>query len=159
MDYVVQLIMAFLGSAGFSMLFRLRRELFLPACFGGMLGWGVYLIGTGLIWDGIFMPTFAASAFAAVYSEQLAIRLRVPATVLFIPAVVPLIPGSCLYYTMSYAVRKEWEQAGAYWYLTIQYALGIAIGMSLVYAIYQMRRNIHDRISDKQSERSARGAE
>lgn len=156
MESINQLILAFLGSAGFSMLFKLRKALFVPACIGGMFCWGVYLIGANLIWEGIFVPTLAASAFAAFYSEQLAMKLKVPATILFIPAVVPLIPGSCLYYTMSYAVRKEWEQAGAYWSLTIQYALGIAIGMSLVYAIYQMRRNVHDYFFDKQSERSAR---
>lgn len=144
-EYVCQLVTAFLGSAGFSLLFKIRKELLFPASFGGMLCWGVYLVGANLILEGIFAPTFAASAFAAVYSEQLAIKMKVPATILFIPTVVPLIPGSCLYYTMSYAVRKEWEQAGAYGYLTIQYALGIAIGMSLIYAIYQMRRNIRER--------------
>ena len=145
MEYVCQLVTAFLGSAGFSLLFKIRKELLFPASFGGMLCWGVYLISANLFLEGIFAPTFAASAFAAVYSEQLAIRMKVPATVLFIPAVVPLIPGSCLYETMSYAVRKEWEQAGAYGYLTLQYALGIAIGMSLVYAVYQMRRNIREK--------------
>ena len=50
-----------------------------------------------------------------------------------IPAVVPLIPGAPLYYTMSFAVASDWAQVTAYALRTGQFALGIAAGMCVTW--------------------------
>ena len=41
---IMQLAMAFAGSVGFTVLFRLRRQLIIPASLGGCLSWGIYLL-------------------------------------------------------------------------------------------------------------------
>lgn len=138
---VLQLITAFAGSLGFGMLFHLRRKLLMPAAVGGMLCWGVYLLAIQWL-EGILVPSLLASAFAALYAELLARRLRAPATIFLIPTVVPMIPGSTLYYAMSHAVRGEWAEARSFGAQTVQYALGIAIGISLVWALMEMARNL-----------------
>lgn len=135
---MIQLITAWIGSLGFGMIFRLRKQLLFPASLGGMICWGIYLLGSE-IWTGIFFPTLIASACATLYAECLARAMKAPATIFLIPAVVPLIPGSTLYYTMSYAVRGILDQSGIYGMQTLLFALGISGGMCLIWAIFEMR--------------------
>lgn len=141
MTIAVQLITAFFGAMGFSFLFHVRGRLILPAALGGMLEWGVYLIGIRLL-DGVFLPCLIASAFSAVYAEVLARLMKAPATVFFLPTIVPLIPGSSLYYMMHYAVQGDMMLSRTYRELTVQYALGIAAGISLVWAVVDMLHKI-----------------
>lgn len=136
--YIVQLIAALLGSAGFAMLFHVRGKLVLPAGIGGMLCWGTYLLAEHYL-GGLLIPSVIGSAFAALYAEFLARKMKAPATLFFVPTVISMIPGSTLYYSMSYAVRKDWEQARIYGSNTLQYALGIAIGICLVWAFLTMK--------------------
>ena len=103
LNTILQLVMAFIGSMGFSIIFRLRRQLIIPASLGGFFSWAIYLLCSNGI-DGVFVPCLIASAFAALYSEILARLMKAPVTLFILPAVVPLIPGSSLYYAMSSAV-------------------------------------------------------
>ena len=43
-NVILQLVMAFVGSLGFAMLFRLRRALWISASLGGVFCWGGYLL-------------------------------------------------------------------------------------------------------------------
>ena len=141
MNNGVQLIMAFLGSAGFAMLFHLRKELMPVASFGGLFCWLVYLICEPVM-RGYFFPSFVASACGAFYAEALARILKVPSTPLFVVAVVPLIPGSTLYYAMDQVVHGYLSLAGTYGLRTIQCALGIGGGMSVAWAACDLSRKL-----------------
>lgn len=134
-EVIIQLTTAFAGSLGFCMMFRLRRGLWFPASVGGFLCWGVYLLGNGF-GLGIFAAAFLASAFAAMYAEILARLMKAPATLFLLPAVVPLVPRGALFYTMSYAVEGNLALSGEYGASTVQYALGIACGMCIVWALF-----------------------
>ena len=148
MRVIIQLCAAFLGAMGFALLFNTKKEKILPASFGGVLEWGIYLLCARYM-DGIFVPCLIASAFCALYAEVLARGLKAPATVFFVPSIVPMIPGSGLYYAMSYAVQKDWGMARKQGFLTAQYALGIALGISLVWALIHMLRVISAEIRQR----------
>lgn len=134
---ILQLATAFLGAMGFGLMFHLRIRHLIPAALGGCLTWGIYLV-TSYLGEDIFFPSLIASAFATLFAENMARIYKAPATLYLIIAEVPLIPGSSLYYAMSYAVRNEWVESRIYGYKTMQYALGIALGMFLVWALYDM---------------------
>ena len=138
---IIQLIAAFLGSLGFAMLFHLRRGLLFPASLGGFFSWGLYLLGMQ-VWESVFAACLAAAAFSAFYGEILARLMRAPATLFFIPAAVPLIPGNPLYQTMSGVAQRDWLMAQHYGLLTIQYALAIALGIILVWSCFVMGTRI-----------------
>ena len=53
---------------------------------------------------------------------------------------VPLIPGSSLYYTMSAAVSGNTREISEYGSLTLQYALSIAAGISIVWTFCSIWR-------------------
>lgn len=144
MDTVLQLITAFFGSMGFALIFHIRGNLILPASLGGMLEWGVYLIASHYL-GGIFLPCLVTSAFSAFYAELLARYYKAPATVFFIPAIIPLIPGSKLYYTMSYAVQGRWVISADYRMRTLKITLGIGAGISLVWSLQYMLHKIMEK--------------
>ena len=110
------------------------------AAVGGFICCAFYLIGVSVIWTGIFWPSVLSTAVTALYAEILGRILKIPATAIYTPAVVPLIPGSTLYYTMEAIVHNEWTEAAHMANLTGQYALGMAIGMSLVYTVFSMMK-------------------
>lgn len=133
----IQLITAFLGSLGFSLLFGMRRRHLVWAALGGVLTWGIYLAVAALLREG-FLPNLVASAFAVAWAEIMARVRRTPATQFVIPAIIPLVPGSSLYYAMASAVRGDLEAAKLYGSQTVQVALAIAAGISFVIALRQL---------------------
>jgi uncharacterized membrane protein YjjB (DUF3815 family) len=141
---VLQLSMAFLGSLGFAFIFGLRRKLLIPSSAGGLISWAIFLLCSKFM-AGVFAPCLIASAFSALYAELLARTLKAPVTLFFLPAVVPLIPGSTLYYAMSNVVQGNIDAARHYGTLTVQYALAISAGMSLVWALCVMVSRIRNR--------------
>ncbi len=135
-----ELFLSFGGAVGFSLFFNVPKKRILPAALGGVLCWGIYLFCRSLLDLDILASSFFASAGTFWYAEILARFLSTPAILLFTPASVPLIPGSGLYYTMSFVVRREWDAALGKGWETAQCALGIALGMSIVCAIYDAKR-------------------
>ena len=137
-ESLIQIVTAFVGSLGFALLFGLRRRYVLPAAVGGMLSWGVYLLLSRLL-PSDFLSCLIASACAVLYAELLARLLHTPATVFVIPAVIPLVPGSSLYYAMSCVVQKDFPAAREFGMTTLEFSLAIAAGMSFVLAFRELR--------------------
>lgn len=149
---LIQLISAFLGSAGFALVFNIRISLLFLASLGGFFSWGIFLVVHSLSGN-YFVACFVASAFAALFGEVMARFKKTPASVFFIPGVVSLIPGGSLFYTMSYAVQSDWSKFREYGSLTVQYALGIACGISIAWAIWYMcQQIIMDLLKSRKSE-------
>ena len=148
MEEFIGIFTALIGSLGFSLVFNQRKKHIFFAALGGALSWGAYLLIFRLS-GGIFLSSFLASALVAVYSEILARVKKTPASHYLIVGLIPLIPGSSLYYAMSCAVQGEWQQARAFGYETAQYALGIAVGISIVWALLEILRNILKHVKRK----------
>lgn len=131
---VGQIGLAFLGSLGFSVLFHLRGKKLLLAALGGALSWGLYLLLEPQF-PSDALRYFFSSFFVAVYAEILARILKTPATTFLIPAIVPHIPGGSLYYTMCYALNRDWGAFLAQAFHTILLALCLAMGIIAVLSI------------------------
>jgi len=143
MSIFIQLITALLGSLGFAMIFNIPKKYMLVASVGGLVCWAMYLV-TEVFSAGVFIPSLVASACAAFYAEVTARVVKVPATVIFVSAIIPLIPGSSLFYTMSHAVSGEWDLFSQYGMRTIQYILGISCGISIVWSSGYMIQKIRE---------------
>ena len=143
---IVQLLTSFTGALGFCLVFHLRGRYMFAASLGGLLTCGVYLAAAS-IWSGILLPTLTAAAFAALYAEFLAWFMGAPATLFLIPALlIPLVPGGPIYQAMLhalyYAVQQDMDLSADFARQTALYALGIALGASLVWALADMRRHL-----------------
>jgi uncharacterized membrane protein YjjP (DUF1212 family) len=131
------------GSLGFALFFNVRRGLVVICTIGGICCYAVYLLCTNVFnMQDVFITTLIASVFAAVFSELLSRKTHAPTSVFFIISVIPLVPGRGLYYTMLGVVQQNVAAIGEYGTPTLQTALGIAIGLIMVWAFVQTVRNI-----------------
>ena len=97
---VIQLITGALGSVGFGILFHMKKKYLPLAAAGGFISWMVFLLGKGL-WGNVFLPSLLAGFIVDVYAEILARICKETSTSFFVTSVIPLIPGSTLYYCMN----------------------------------------------------------
>lgn len=77
---------------------------------------------------GDFIACFFAMIIVAFFSEIIARKEKTPTTVILIPCVIPLLPGSAIYYTMLYAISSQLELAKDSALSTLLSGLGIALG-------------------------------
>lgn len=142
MNYALQIITAFLGSLGFSVLFNIRRTKLLIAGLGGMLSWSVYLL-LGLYFDSDPIRYFFAAIFVTVYAEIFARIKKTPTTSYLVPAFIPLIPGGALYNTMKFALHNDWQSFGDTAVYTIQLALALSAGIIVVASVMRMTHALY----------------
>lgn len=135
--YLIQILMAFIGTVGFSVFFTVKKSRIWILGAGGALIWAVFLAvnySTGNEVVGLL----SASATASVIAEIMARVLKSPATVLLLPMLIPLIPGGNLYYTMFHMVQGNTEEFKSYLQLVLSEAASIAIGIILVSSAVQI---------------------
>ena len=99
---IVQIVTALFGSLGFALMFNLGKRNVIPAAINGMCTWIVYILVRNVI-DDVFVPSLAASLWAAVFAEVAARVMKAPANQYLIVGLIPLLPGAPLYYTLSSA--------------------------------------------------------
>lgn len=151
MEIAVQLVTALLGAFGFALLFQLRKGLLVAASIGGLVNWGAYLLVEPWF-DGEFTPCFVAAAVAVVYCEVAARVFKAPVTVFLVPAIVPSVPGSGLFYTMSNIVKKDWAGAKEFGLKTAEFALGIAAGICLAVVVFSIVNTVVHRAKEHKAE-------
>lgn len=140
-SYVIQVFTALMGSLGFAIIFKMKRRHLAAACIGGGTTWIVYLLCVHFGLD-IFFSNLIATLFASAYSEIMRNLCRNPRTVFVIPAVVPLIPGSSLYYAMSELVAENENLAAEHAVQTGLVAGAIAFGILLFTVIFHVVHKI-----------------
>lgn len=129
------------GSLGFALIFRLRPKYLLPATLGGTIGFAVYFLFDWLGFH-IFATNFLAAVAAAIFSEICARALKAPSVVFSIPCIIPLVPGSLLYYTMSHLMEGNYQASFSYLTKTLLTALGIAGGLIVVSVLVSVSTHV-----------------
>ena len=138
---VVQVIAAAFGTLGFCIAFNTRKKYIIVPTLGGLLCWAVYLILQAMS-VGVFAATFGAAAVVGIYGVIFAYIIKVPTTVLFIPACVPMIPGGNLYHLALAMISSDWDKCIENLVLLSLYAVGIALGLAAIGEAEKMIRNL-----------------
>ena len=107
---IIQLLAALVGSVGFAMLLNMRGKQVAYAGIGGIISWGIYLLGYQFT-ESYFIANFVAAVFVALYAEIMARVNRAPATIFLTAAAIPLIPGRNLYLSMYGIVTEDYVNA------------------------------------------------
>ena len=128
---IIQITASFFGTMGFCFLFNIRGNKLWLAALGGMLSWLLFLSLESIVAsEGI--RYFLVSVCSTIYAEILARKVKCPATVFLVTGMVPLIPGSALYYTMNYALNEQWDLFMKKAFYTLELALALALGIIAV---------------------------
>lgn len=131
MNPFLQIVMGTLGTFGFNILFNIRGRKLVFATLGGFISWSVFLALEPLLASEALRYLLSA-AVITVYGEVLARLEKTPTTTFLVPSIIPLIPGSALYYTMNYALGEQWSKFAEQAFYTLQLALSLAVGIIAV---------------------------
>lgn len=134
---VSQVIFACISAGAFAALFHISPRHLPLAALGGLLSWAAYLLLGNLVPD-LFYRILLVSILTAAYAEIVARVRKAPATLFLLPALIPLVPGSYVYYMMLSLVMSHPQDAREYLLLTTKWAIGLAAGISLVAAAEQI---------------------
>lgn len=130
------------GTCGFALLFRMRKKLIPWAVLGALLTLAVYAVCLRYLQHAFFQNLFPALC-GALYAELLARLTKSPATQYLVCAIIPLVPGGGLYYTMYAFVTGNMDTFHTALTQTARTAAGLAVGIILVSVLmHQFRRRL-----------------
>lgn len=124
----VQILTGGLGTLGFAFIAHVRAKHLVAATLGGMLSWAIYL-GVFAPSDSVFLATLVSATAVYTWSEIMARIMKAPVTIFLVPGILPLLPGSYLYYTVLALLNSEDASFRYYGYNTVIVTLGIACGV------------------------------
>ena len=129
-------LMAFLGSLGYGLLFNVKGRKLVFTGLSGAAGWLVYLLFYSISGSLIF-STFVGAMAVGFYSETAARLLKSPSTVFSIPGILPLVPGITAYEMIQAVTENDMANATVKMVNTIGAAGAKAFGILLVTAVFR----------------------
>ena len=131
---IIQSVYALIATLGFGIIFNIHGKNLFFATIGGGISWFCYLLGLkfNLTTTATF---FFSSVIFSIYSEILARKLKTPVTTLVVCALIPLVPGSGMYYTMYQAVTGDIMHSLELGINTLANAGALALGVIFVSTI------------------------
>ena len=131
---LIQILAAGFAGCSFAVIFHIRPK-YMPMIFAGAAaGWLVYLEAMRMDISSAMAMVIAAMA-VTVYSEIFARIVKMPVSVIYTPTVIPLIPGSHLYYCMRGFVTDVHADFVKYGEMLLEDALGIVLGTLIVLTV------------------------
>lgn len=145
-DPILLILLSFLASTGFGVVFRIPRHDLWRAGLGGALT-RIALILTNTWLSSRMACVTIAALFASLYAELLATKRKDPSTYFVYPAIIPLIPGDLFYYAIEGLYAGDWQMFrtnGQSCLLTL-FAMSIGFVISSIIAHY-VRKMRHRRL-------------
>lgn len=123
---IYKIILCTMGSAAFAVTMKAPKNVLPLIIIGAVISAATEI--TLSSYYGEFFACLAAMICLTFYCEATARILKTPATVILLPAMIPLLPGSSIYYTMFYAIQSNKKLFTEYAESTFLAGLGIALG-------------------------------
>lgn len=132
-----QILFAFLATFTFSIIFEIRGKNLIFASFVGATSWAIFIyaqqLGATLI-----LSYFISSLVLTFLSELFARLLKTPVTSILISGLIPLVPGSGIYYTMYYILERDMEKAIFKGAETLFIAGALSFGVVVISSLFRI---------------------
>lgn len=138
---IIQTFVSFIASLGFGIIFNIKGKNLIFAALGGGLSWFCYLSFSRLNISDV-LSFFLSSVIFSIYSEICARVLKTPVTTIVICALIPLVPGAGMYYTMYETITGNVSGAIELGLTTIANAGSLALGVIFVSTITRQISNL-----------------
>ncbi len=131
---ILSSLYAFIATLGFGIVFNIKGKNLFFAALGGTIAWFFYSL---LLKFNIYSVNalFISSLIFSTYSEIMARILKTPVTTLVICALIPLVPGSGMYYTMLESIQGNISKSLEIGLTTLSQAGALAVGIIFVSSI------------------------
>lgn len=140
---IFRCLCAFVACFAYGFVVNIRGKKLIYVSLGGMLGWIIYLLSSGIYKNDI-PQYFLAAVAVSVYAEIMARVNKVPVTVYLAIALLPLVPGGTIYRAMLDVIDGN---ANAF-LEKLLYTFGVAGAIALgVFAVSSLTRLITEAVS------------
>ncbi|HOZ00773.1 MAG TPA: threonine/serine exporter family protein [Candidatus Syntrophosphaera sp.] len=135
-DYLtlLQFLWAFLSILGFSVRVNLKGPKIWLLALGGGLSWAFYLVILYFS-KSLLYSIFGATLLVCAYSEVVARLIKVPVSVFVTCSIIPLVPGSSLYYGMQAYIAGNNAIASEQIYKALLISGTIAMAIAVVSSV------------------------
>ncbi len=128
---LMQFVWAALSILGFAVRVNLKGYKILYMALGGGLCWAFYLVFLYFS-KSLLFSIFGATILVCIYSEIVARLLRVPVSVFVTCVIIPLVPGSSLFYAMQNYIAGNTLLASEFTYKALLISGTIAMAIAVV---------------------------
>lgn len=137
MSYIMQFVISFITTLGFSFFFQVRPRALLSASIAGACGWVlcVYAVDHGM---SLIFANFFAALLIGLFAEILARYEKNPVTIYIVPGILPLVPGFRIYYMMNFFVDGDLNAGIQQGISAFFIALALALGIITISAFFKM---------------------
>lgn len=141
MNYILPCLYAFGASFAFAIVFNIQRNKLLFSALGGMLGQLVYVIFQ-LVFSNDVVLYLLATIGISLYAEIMARLTKSPTTIYLAVALIPLVPGGGIYYTMLYFINGETDLGVTTGIHTLLISGALAVGIIMVSSTVNLVRKV-----------------
>ena len=147
---IIESIVAVVATFGFGIIFNIGRKNLLFASLGGGLSWFIYklCLNNGF---SLYAAFFTSAVIFSIYSEICARTFKSPVTTFVICALIPLVPGSGMYYTMYEVIKGNISTSVTMMISTIASAGCLALGVIFVSTITRLINSVKSKKSRKRT--------
>lgn len=139
MNYLVHIIISFISTVGFGIIFNVPRKELIRCGMVGSVSWMIYY--TLYIHQiSVVIATGVASFAVAIISQIFAIKYRQPVIIFIAGGIIPLVPGGVAYNAMRSFVENDYLLAISYTTNTAMLAGTIALGIVFAEVVNQVMR-------------------
>lgn len=137
---IIQIITGTIGTLAFTVLFNIRSKRLVFTALGGFLSWTLFVVFSKFI-ESEPLIYFLVAFIMTVYAEIVAMLIKSPTTIFITTTLVPLIPGSSLYYTMANAFKDDRAGFIEKGMLTLSLSAALALGIIIATAITKITKD------------------
>lgn len=140
-EILYQCVVSLASSITFAIISHVPKGTLLQGGIIGMLGWLGY-------WaclqknSTVFLASFVCALILAVASYIAAILYKKPMIVFFVPGLVPVVPGITFFEAFLALIQGDYPTAGRVFLDVIYISVGIASGLLISYAFFQIYQMI-----------------
>jgi uncharacterized membrane protein YjjB (DUF3815 family) len=137
----MQVSYGFIAILGFSIRSNIKGWKLVFTSLGGALSWGLYLMF--LAWsNSLLLSIFLATLAVCLYSEFVGRAFKMPVSVFVICAIIPLVPGSGMYYAMKAYIDGKALEAMRQLGETLMIAGTIAVAIAVMSSVANIFRSM-----------------
>lgn len=141
MSFIAPCLYAFGGAFAFALVFNIPKNKLLFSAIGGLLGQLTYVLFQLIISSDVALY-FLATITISFYAEIMARVTKTPTTLYLAVALIPLVPGGGVYYTMLYLLGGSIDLGITTGLHTLGISGALAMGIVLVSSSVNLIRKI-----------------
>ena len=131
-NWIIQLLVAFIGTASFAVLFGVPKKFYASTGVCGTLGWLGYLTLTQIIGTSGVEANFFATMIVVLSAYFFAIKLKCPVIIFLVCGIFPLVPGAGVFWTSYYIVSDQLQSALNSGFLACKGTFAIVFGIIII---------------------------